>query len=344
MRRFCYLIPLLLVASGCGHTLDRPGQTRFRSATESTTSHTTVNDPTPDTPTSSATTGSTQGLVAYGSELNDGGPAIVLLDAVTGDVRSVLVGSSLLGDGAGDLHFDPSSNLLYYSRVMTACSSEVVAIDPATGDEAFTLRGSVPAVSPDGRFVATALDPVCQRQHDIVITDLTDGSERIWVSELDEKSGLLAAVTRLSWSPDGSTLAVEVLYEDGVEVRLLDAMSEGGSIADGRRLSSLDGDWRAPLFLGDGTLVVSETCCEPEPDHFRLMKVDQVTGVGEEMLEMDMAARPVDRHPVGDGILLITTSSEEGELMSFVDGRLSLVRGGVADAVYIFDHSLPEQG
>ena len=140
-------------------------------------------------------------------------------------------------------------------------------------------------------------------------------------------------------------MAVEVLYEDGVEIRLLNALSKGGSVSDGRRLSSPEGDWLAPLFLGDGTLVVSESCCEPEPDHFRLMKVDRDTGIGEEMLKMDVAARPVDRHPVGDGILLIAASSgESGDLMSFVDGQVSLVRGGVADAVYVFDHSFPEQG
>ncbi len=317
---------LAIVGTGCA----QPG----RSAATNTTI--------PPT-TTAAPIGTPQGIVAIGREVVDGEPAMFVLDPTTGGISSVLLGPPAVGEGVGDLFLDPSANMLYFSRIATACSSDIIAVDPSTVDEVVVASGSLPVVSRDGRYLAYALDPVCRRQHDIRVRDLTTGDERVWESELDDASGLAAAVTALSWSPDGASLAVEIAYEDGSEIRLIDATADGGTISAGKKLEPPAGAaWGTPRFLADGSLVVAESCCSAARETFAIVAVDPRGSSAATLIDLPASARLVGVHPTGEAILLVLhPTGGASELWEYTPGLLRFVAADVADAAWLIGHAGP---
>lgn len=303
----------------------------------------------PTTPTTSATTVTSttttppaveESIVIHGIAVGNGEPAIGLLDSATGAVTQ-LVDPLLVAEGAGHLFLDPSTNLIYYARSATSCSNEIVTLDVATGNQEVVASGVNPVVSPDGRYLAYSIDPTCRAHDDVRVRDLASGKERTWVSELDESSELPAIVTSLDWSPNGEQLVVELLLEDGTDIRLIDATTDGGTIFDAPRLTPLGAMWASPMFLDDGSIVVVATTPETEA-RFSLAVVNPATSESSELLWLPGPARVVDVHPTSGQILFTTIASHfDVDLWRFDGSTASLVIAGVSDAVWMPSHGAP---
>ncbi len=278
------------------------------------------------------------GIVALGPFQN-GESSIVGIDPDDGRVVGVLVDWLLLQEGAGHLSHDPSTGVVLFTRNSTACSTEISSLDIETLDLRVMGSGANPVISPDGRFLAYTLDPVCQIRPDVRILDLSDQSERIWESQLGEDSDRRAIVTELAWSPDGRTVVAEVLLDERAEIRLLDVTGVGGSIADSRLISPSPGaTLTSPLFLEDGSLAVVESCCGPDPDLHRVVVFDEDGGLRKVLFELPAPGRLVDRHPTDGRLLLVLVVRDRPELWSYADGELRFVITDAFDAVWLVGH------
>ncbi len=206
--------------------------------------------------------------------------------------RSVLVlGEEHLGQGAQDLVLAPDRSALYFSRGVTGCLWEIVTVPldaegaPA-GDPEVVTAGTAPAISPDGTWLAYAVDDDCDGHDELVLRDLTTGEEpRRW-SDGRDRHETWSRVTSISFvdiQGDLPTLVFSLLAEHAAGVRVLDD-PDARSVLDSReigpgRSGHADSDvveWVAPRWdPGTGRLYVVEECCELNVrDRFRVLAVD----------------------------------------------------------------------
>lgn len=271
---------------------------------------------------------------AFG-ELGDAGPAIAVVDPVTARVSVVVAAEADLGEGGGDLARSADGSKLYYSRVLTACASEMVQVDATTLEHRRIGSGEVPTPSPDGRFVAYVIDPVCRRAYDLVVRDLATGDERVWESVLaDDEQELVARIPSLSWSPDGTSIAFELELEDGVESRIVDVTQNGGSLGDSTLLDAPDtATWSSPVYLPDGRVAVVEVCCEPDRAERAVVAVgDEI----ERLWEGNDAWRILDVDgATGTLLVLVERPDRSSAVVAVRDGEAILVAEGASDAVWV---------
>ena len=283
-----------------------------------------------------------QVVFVYGRDLAQGAPAIATID-MSGTVIEVL--SRDIQGEAADFFYDASAHVLYFVIAQDPCDPEIMRMDPGSPSIEHVLRGAFPVVSPDGRYLAYTSDPQCLRQHNIHVRDLSDGTERIWHSELaGAQSDLIASVESMSWSADSNSIAIEVVLEDGTEVRIVDVATQGGEIFDQSRLDAPVGSmWSTPVFLSDGSLLVTESCCELSMSTHKLVQVDLNASVSEVLA--DLGARPavVSEHPTSNGWLLILMATPGGvsQLWSFDGKDLNLITEGVDAAAWSLGHAGP---
>jgi hypothetical protein len=91
-----------------------------------------------------------------------------------------------------------------------------------------------------------------------VVRTLATGEERVLAADA-RADDLPAKLRSLAWSPDGNRIAFEIVYEDGSELRLLDATTTGTTVLDSERVRAPDGRlWTGPTFDPAGSLVVIE--------------------------------------------------------------------------------------
>jgi len=141
------------------------------------------------------------------------------------------------------------------------CSGRLEAVDLATGKTTEVATGALyPALSPDGRSVVYGriepVDDLCVRSG-LVVRDLESGRERLFPGRDVEGTppGLI-----LNWSPDGTGIAF-VDSNDGprpAQVRVLDPDSDRA--LESATVGAGPGHF-APVFAGDGQLVVERGCC-----------------------------------------------------------------------------------
>lgn len=118
-----------------------------------------------------------------------------------------------------------------YGPTGGSCGTSIVRITrPVGGKPEVVATGWSPALDPTGRFLAHA---ACDNS--VHIRNLCCGDERA-IGAIDA-GGLTAAPAQLVWSPDGRALAVQVGYENGSEVVVLDvgarSLGEGRKVAGG---------------------------------------------------------------------------------------------------------------
>ncbi|HVL98195.1 MAG TPA: hypothetical protein VM324_02770 [Egibacteraceae bacterium] len=245
------------------------------------------------------------------------GSGVFTVDARTGAIREVLLDDTEVGEGA-TAQDRSSEGVVYVSRIVTACLHEIVAVDVARRGQTPVASGTAPSVSPDGRFLAYAVPGGCGADPQVVVRDLTSGEETIWREASDPE--LLVVPGSLSWSPGGDRLAFHVVYEDGVELRVVDPSTPGGRFVDARRLQPADAaaSWRLPVFRADGVLSVVETCCDLEAGEVRLVTLDLDTlePVAESIRLPDVPAA-IDADETGRHLLL---TMSDGTLLRLDDG------------------------
>lgn len=148
---------------------------------------------------------------------------------------SLTLGMTLVGVGAQPSGAAPPAPVRNGDLVFVSHGRTVSSQEPRAASYDWIVEGEVPAYSPDGRSIAFARDG-------LYVWDLASGTER-QVSTLDP--------TGLTWSPDGTRLAVTV-GADLVEV----AVATGAT-----RLIHTDpsGTATEPAWSPDGTRIAFST-------------------------------------------------------------------------------------
>ena len=212
------------------------------------------------------------------------GGALVILDSANGSVAKTLVPSGVVGDGVAA---SPDGTTVYFA-VNHGCTSEVESVPVTGGSPTMIGRGSLPAVSPDGTKLAMARQPSLVKDcipgeatltahYKLVIRTLSSGSQVIYpMVAPGQSSGLPAPISHLSWSPDGTRLAVSISSvedNEGWNLVILDPATakyylSGPGVfyvpATGHP-NAKDSYLREGVFMPNGNLFVSRACCAGVP-------------------------------------------------------------------------------
>jgi len=209
--------------------------------------------------------------------------ALVLLSSVTGAPVRTLVRGGVVGE---EISVAPGGRLIYFSR-RQGCVDDVYSVAASGGQPVLITSGSLPAVSPDGTSLAVARQPVLgghcpapsgdpSMQYSLVIRALGTGVEHVYpMLPAGQSTGLPAPISHLSWSADGSRLAVSIAAvqdNEGWQIVLLDTATAQDYLAGtGDTAVPVTGPmaqrsyWREGVFMPDGELFVSRACCAGEP-------------------------------------------------------------------------------
>lgn len=251
--------------------------------------------------------------------------AVSVVDAHDGEVVAQLDSPRLSGRAVGfsGVAVHPAGDALYAVAVINAHRSEIHRLGFEGGSELVAVGADV-AVSPDGRSIAYSRTTDARdgrataRREDLVVQDLTTGTERRWENAAPTDPDLTADLGSLSWSSDSRSVAFHIRFEDGVEVRILD-IDEGGSVLDGHRVMPPEGSAFAwPAYRGrSGALAVVEQRGGPDPsiapERFAIVDVDDSTG--DVRATLAHPARPViglDFDVTGQHLLVLTGHHEHG--------------------------------
>jgi dipeptidyl aminopeptidase/acylaminoacyl peptidase len=187
------------------------------------------------------------------------------------------------------------------------------------------------AFSPDGQYVAYAIVPrerlsedpgflSCQNQADLVIRNVSTGTERRWTADPNTATGTLTPngmISSLSWRSDGRFLAFQTAPRGGhVSLMLLDVNSPQKPVSQitywplGRRPNHGPGTCQESLPTYAGLLGLDlETCSV----HGRSLTYELLdTGSGATLTTFPTAARSL--HPDPTGQFLLVTSVSPGNV------------------------------
>jgi len=222
--------------------------------------------------------------------------ALVLLGSRHGQVIKTLVPGGVRGD---EISVSPDHGTVYFS-VRHGCLGQIESVPVAGGSPTVIADGTVPAISPDGTRLAYATAPLqtgacignaneLTKGYTLVIRTLSTGTQAVYPQlPPGQDTGLPAPISHLSWSPDGSNLAVSILSiqdNEGWNLILLnpatarDYLTGAGDqpVPAGTPQGSY---WREGVYMPNGNLFVSRACCSGFPVHnkSRLMWVVSAAG------------------------------------------------------------------
>jgi WD40-like Beta Propeller Repeat len=209
--------------------------------------------------------------------------ALVVLSSATGAPVRTLVRNGVLGD---EISVSPGGQLVYFSR-RHGCIDDVYSVPVTGGKPILISTGSLPAISPDGDTLAFArqppLTPHCMsggtdvsQQFSLVTHTLSTGVEHVYpMLPSGQSASLPAPISHLSWSPDGSRLAVSIAAiqdNEGWQIVLLDTATAqyyldgpGDTFVPVTGVQARRSYWREGVYLPDGNLFVSRACCAGTP-------------------------------------------------------------------------------
>jgi len=222
--------------------------------------------------------------------------ALVLLGSRHGQVIRTLVPGGVRAD---EISVSPDHSTVYFS-VRHGCLGQIESVPVAGGSPTVIGDGTVPAISPDGTRLAYATAPLqtgacvgnaneLTKGYTLVIRTLSTGTQAVYPQlPPGQDTGLPAPISHLSWSPDGSNLAVSILSiqdNEGWNLILLnpatarDYLTGAGDqpVPAGTPQGSY---WREGVYMPNGNLFVSRACCSGFPVHnkSRLMWVVSTAG------------------------------------------------------------------
>jgi hypothetical protein len=224
--------------------------------------------------------------------------ALVVLGSRHGQVLRTLVGGGVRGD---EISVSPDHSTVYFS-VQHGCLGQIESVPVAGGSPTVIADGTEPAISPDGTRLAYATAPLqtgpcipdaseLTKPYTLVIRTLSTGTQAVYPQlPASQDTGLPAPISHLSWSPDGSSLAVSIASvqdNEGWNLILLDPatardyLTGSGDVPVPVTGTPQGSYWREGVYLPDGNLFVSRACCSGFPVHnkSRLMWVVNTAGV-----------------------------------------------------------------
>ncbi|HEV2376735.1 MAG TPA: hypothetical protein VGS19_31740 [Streptosporangiaceae bacterium] len=227
--------------------------------------------------------------------------ALVVLNPKTWMATRTLVPSGVLPD---EVSVTPNGSTVYYAA-RKGCNSEVYSVPTAGGPSTLITTGAEPAVSPDGTKLAVIREPggavtlydTCVgaipshgATSSLVIRDLGTGAETRHPSSPDD-FGLPDPVLHLSWSPDGTRLAMSLggsqdnegwnlLIFDPARAHYYQPQSASPGPADTRVPVSGNSYYREAVYLPNGDLLVNRQCCRGFPIRNTTSLIQEVTTSG----------------------------------------------------------------
>lgn len=231
------------------------------------------------------------------------GGAVVVLNPATGATVRTLAAA---GGFADEVSVSPAGPTVYYAA-KHGCSAEIYSVPLAGGASTAITAGAEPAISPDGTRLAFVREPygsggapvyqpcapvpATAAQFSLVVRDLGRGSETAYPMPPGFDSALPFPVSHLSWSPDGTRLAVsigQVQDNQGWGVVVLDPTTARyyvpadyttsyGVPVPGPPVGSY---YREGVFLPDGDLLVSRVCCAGVPVRTTFSVIWEVSASG----------------------------------------------------------------
>jgi hypothetical protein len=284
-----------LVLTGChgfGSSSPQPTVTVTVPASSSASS-----TPSSGTGGSSAPSGGEPGIVAVTTA-----GALVRLDPSSGSVIQTLVPSGVLGD---EVSVSPDGQTVYFTEA-GGCNTEVESVTIGGADRTAIAVGQLAAVSPDGTKLAYTTQPLMTQtcvpdpaqaavaaKFQIDIRTLSSGSVQvIGLPSSVRRSQLLPPISHLSWSSDGSALAVStsaVADNEGWALYIVDVASAKYYVGPNAGVTYIPVTGsptaqrsyiREGVFLPDGNFFISRACCAGVPIHntSRLMWEVNVNG------------------------------------------------------------------
>lgn len=328
----------LAVAAGLARSNDDK-RVHVGQSESSTTPMTTPSTSAPTTPSSEfpvITGGPGQFFVAtqLGLELRDGqsGAMITLLDDL-----SHLPPTSEGHRASGRADLAPDGTVYYGVASGPEGFPSVWRVSPQTFvPEPVLDKGGLPALSPDGQFLAYATTSDDREEglplDVLVVRDLAGGTERRW-------SGLDAAVeavpfvnpylTDISWSPAGDGIAFSLSFGadyEKTQVRLLDLRSDS-VLGDAE---PLPGNLTSPVWLADGALLTLDPAMAPS-DEGSLIRFD--AGAAEGVPDQRFAGLAIIDIDVDNGRAHVLARTWSGEVYILdPDGQPLEIAAGVVGA------------
>ena len=268
--------------------------------------------------------------------------ALEVLNPATGTAETQLVAAGVLGD-----EVSVSASDTVYFAVQHGCSDEIESVPLAGGTPVPITAGLLPALSPDGTKLAYASEPNLNGNNCIptnpdltplfklVIRTMATGAQVTYpMVPHGQDTGLPAPISHLSWSPDGTHLAVSVSsVEDNegwnlalVNTAVAKYYLSGAGIAyvlPTGQPTPQQSYLREGVYLPDGNLFVSRACCggEPERSTSRLMWEVNTAGV---LVHQVAIGFPTLDHDSLDA------STDGNWLLYLGGGDLYVSRGGAA--------------
>jgi len=254
---------------------------------------------------------------------------VFVIAAEDGSVVRQLIDERQLGEGSSGLNLSADRRTAVWSRVRTACLSEVVAHSFATGVTEAWANGTWPAISPDNAQLAYASDPNCEGQDRLVLRDLASGAERTL-----EAGSAQVTLRSISWAPDSRLVAFEVNRDGRNEIGVVD-VSSAASLNDATWMrAGPDLQWTSPRFDQNGNVAIAEAGSKTI-EGFSVVVVDPRSGTvlrrasagSNAVLGMTIAPTapgPSTRTPDPGGFLVVT---DDGTIRLITDTIFDVARG-----------------
>jgi hypothetical protein len=230
--------------------------------------------------------------------------AVEVLDPGSGKmIRTLATGAT--GD---EIALTPDGDTVYY-QALTGCFGEIMRVPVSGGAPSPVVAGSLPAISPDGKLLAYAVEPIIAAaspppacpdpsniatEFSVVVRGLSTGAHTSYpLPPAVVAGGLPEPIDHLSWAPDNRRVLVGIgggqdnnqwnqfILDTTIDKYYTGSASNTAPIG-GIPVSGARGTYyREATFLPSGSLFVNAVCCAGYPAKVStstLAEVDASTG------------------------------------------------------------------
>lgn len=196
---------------------------------------------------------------------------VVELSVTDGRVRRILAGREVTGGPPGHLAVAPNGRAVFFDRGRPGCWSEFTYV----GGPGVAGEGAWPAPSPDGTEVAVVGGANPCRPDRMTVFQVSTGEPRQWQLDPALRGQGFSLRGPLSWSMDGTRIAVPLQARADSQVRILSLQGNGTLQGDPLSPMQREGRVLAAFFIrssGGEALVTVESCCGSRPKRWLLSR------------------------------------------------------------------------